>query len=199
LLVSTYVAFGQAMFEQTGTVIDSLKQWGPSSFGPAVIAVQIILTAHLLTALPIVLSPICLFLERALINNHVVGTRSAKSVTVRTVAVAVVTLVSILLPYFLPLVSIISDISVVLVIYILPPVFYWKLITPSIQGKPRRYLTRLMMLFLICFGIAGSVLGLRAAIPSLISAIEKDGNPFDSFFSFDCPNVTQSIRNLTCF
>lgn len=109
-------------------------------------------------------------------------------------------LVAILLPYFLPLVSIVSDISVVLVIYILPPIFFLKLVVPKIHPISVRVIVILGMCFLIAFGITGSVLGLMQAIPSLIKAVETGGNPFDSFLSFGCPDVKNgTIRNLTCF
>ncbi len=112
----------------------------------------------------------------------------------RSILVVVVTLVAILLPYFLPLISIVSSVSVVLVVYILPAIFYLKLMKPSwaiVAG----------MIFLILFGLAGATLGLKNAIPALISAVEKGGNPFENFFSFGCaPGIlNETARNMTCF
>lgn len=46
----------------------SLSRWGPSAFAPAIVAIEAILVAHLLFALPIILTPICLFLERSLLG-----------------------------------------------------------------------------------------------------------------------------------
>ncbi len=202
LLITTYAAFGRGLLDPAvlaGSVVDALTLFGPSSFGPAVVAVKAVLIAHLLTALPIILTPIALALERGLLKGHVAGTRTLRSAAVRVAMVATICLVAIVLPYFLPVLSIVSDISVVLVIYVLPPLFFWNVESGLVQPRSKRYALRAGLLLLMAFGLAGSALGLKVAIPALVRAIETGGNPFQDFFLFQCPNSTLSAAlNYSC-
>jgi hypothetical protein len=202
LLIATYGAFGRGMLDPTvlhGSVVDALTLYGPASFGSVIVAIKAVLIAHLLTALPIILTPVMLMLERGLLRHRTPGTRSLPAALLRFCAIAIICLVAMLLPYFLPILSIVSDISVVLVIYVLPPLFYWRVESGLVQPRGRRYLVRAGLLGLVAFGVAGSALGLRVAIPSLIGQIEAGGNFFGDFFVFACPNATNAAAlNVTC-
>jgi hypothetical protein len=173
-----------------GTVLDAILIYQPS-LASAVVAVKAILICHLLFALPIILTPIMTLFERTVLKNHVPASRTIPMAALRFGIMLVLTLIALLLPDFLPFMSIISDISVVSVIYIFPPIFYWKICLIHWPSGPRKVLMSCFMVFIVLFGMAGSALGLRVAIPALISAIKTGGGFFNNFMTFGCGNSTQ--------
>lgn len=57
------------------------------------------------------------------------NSRSLPMILVRVCVISTLVLIAVVVPYFLPLVSIVTDISVVFSVYIFPAIFYWKLRT----------------------------------------------------------------------
>lgn len=153
--------------------------------------------------------------ERVIIKGHVSGTRSWKMALNRAIILVVIVLVAMLIPYFIPLMSIgnlhihhkekqnnffpsfnnkktkknkknkVSDISVVAVIYILPPILYWKMKNDVLTGW-KGLLMKIGCVFIVLYGLTGSAFGLKVAIPELINAVRKGGDPFEGFFTFAC-------------
>ena len=76
LSISAYVAFGRGLLDPRvldGTVVDALRIFGPSTFEPALLAVRAVIVLHLLTALPIILTPVLLRLERGILGDPMSG------------------------------------------------------------------------------------------------------------------------------
>lgn len=124
LCISSYLAFGRGLLVPEvldNTVVNALTLYGPTSWAPAIIVVRSVIIAHLVLALPIIATPIALRLELGILKDQSrVGVRGVKQFLIRLVLILCFALVAILVPYFEPLMSIVSDISVVSVIYILP-------------------------------------------------------------------------------
>ena len=54
---------------------------------------------------------------------------------------------------------------------------------------------------IILYGLLGSAFGLKIAIPGLIDAVKKGGNPFANIFEFGCPPpsaVNNSVNDTIC-
>lgn len=189
-----YAAYGRGLdVASSGTVLDAISYYDPNARIPVMIATAVLII-HLIAALPIVATPVCLRLERGLIKDkHARRTRSAPMIIVRITTVAVLTLLAMVLPYFMQMISIVTDISVVFSVYVFPAVFYWKLRTSSRRdGAVRTFFIRLGLVFIILYGLAGSAFGLMQAIPTLIGAVRTGGNPFSNMFVFSCPAPASS-------
>ena len=212
MAITGYLAYGRGLDQATGTILDAILFYDPSSH-PYIVAVNVILTLHLLTALPILTTPICLYFQRAFIKTKAKRfSRSLPMILTRAIIIAVLTLIAVVFPYFLQMISIVTDLSVVLrsllffslcfpsllsfftssfsltlSVYIFPAVFYWKLRTNSRKhGVVKTVFVRIGLVLIIAFGVAGSGFGLANAIPSLIHAVKTGGNPFKGLFSFHC-------------
>lgn len=201
LCVFSYAAYGSGMLHVSGTVLDAIVLYTPQ-FSTAVIATRAILVGHLIFALPIILTPVCHLVERIVLSkHHVVGTRSPAMILVRTGLVAMLTLVAMLLPYFQPLMSIVSDVAVVALIYVFPPLFWWRMNSAALsECTKRNVFTKIGLCLIVLYGCAGSGFGLQISIPALINAIQEGGNPFANFFHFGCTlvaNKTTSAINAT--
>ena len=85
--------------------------------------------------------------------------------------------------------------SVTSVIYILPPLCYWKVCSGDIGNVKKRYLVRAGLVFLIVFGLTGSGFGLSVSVPELIRAFKNAGNPFHDFFA-GCTHVLHNTTML---
>jgi hypothetical protein len=69
------------------------------------VAINVILIVHLLAALPIIMTPVCLFFQRAFIKNKQLRmSRSLPMILIRVIVVSVLVLIAVVIPYFLPLV-----------------------------------------------------------------------------------------------
>ena len=190
-----YVAYGRGLAQSSfNTVLDTILFFQPSQ-RVSYYVINAVLIVHLLCALPIILTPVCLRFQRALIADKAARmARSWQMVVVRVSVIASLTVVAIVVPYFLPMISIVTDISVVFSVYIFPAIFYWKLRTHWRHGAVLTVLQRAGLVLIILYGLLGSALGLREAIPGLIGAVQQTGNPFANIFTFGCPvaNATNS-------
>ena len=127
-------------------------------------------------------------------------------ILIRIVIVAFLTSLAVVFPYVLPMISIVTDISVVAAVYIFPPLIYWKLRTNvRKQGFALAWLIRAGLVLIIVYGLLGSAFGLRQALPTLYEAVKHGGNPFAHIFTFGCnhasggkvPSVNDTICILT--
>ncbi len=182
-----YVAYGRGLDQATNTVLDAILFYDPGQIVSFYI-INGILILHLLCALPIILTPVCLRFQRAFIaDKHKRKSRSLQMVLVRVAIIATLTVIAVVVPYFLPMISIITDISVVFSVYVFPAVFYWKLrVSIRRSGAGYAVMQCLGLVLIILFGLLGSALGLREAIPALIGAVKSSGNPFANIFTFGC-------------
>lgn len=197
LCVFSYKAYGQGMLHVSGTVLDAISLYTPE-FQGAVVAVRAILVGHLVFALPIILTPVCMLFERGVLRNHVVGTRSLGMVLVRAVIIAVLTLIALLIPYFQPLMAIVSDLAVVSLIYVFPPLFWWRLNAAELRpATAKNIFTKIGLICVVLYGLAGSAFGLQIAFPALIKAIQNGGDPFANFFTFGCSALANKTGTLT--
>lgn len=58
----------------------------------------------------------------------------------------------------------------------------------------KRIVIRVGLCFLIAFGLAASVSGLKSAIPELIHQVELGGDPFRDFFGAKCANNSEGFH-----
>jgi hypothetical protein len=193
-----YVAYGRGLDNSSfNTVLDAILFFDPSQRISYYI-INAILILHLLCALPIILTPVCLRFQRALIRDkHARMSRSWKMILVRVVIITILTIIAVVVPYFLPMISIITDVSVVFSVYIFPAIFYWKLRTNWKRGAVFTVFQRIGLVLIIVYGLLGSALGLREAIPGLIGAVSSSGNPFANIFTFGCPGVNATGANVS--
>jgi hypothetical protein len=193
-----YLAYGQGLAQSSfNTVLDAILFFDPSQ-RVSYYVINGILILHLLCALPIILTPVCLRFQRALIQDKSARmSRSWQMIAVRVTVISILTVVAVVVPYFLPMISIVTDVSVVFSVYVFPAVFYWKLRTSWKRGALFTVLQRAGLVLIILYGLLGSALGLREAIPGLIGAVQSSGNPFAGIFAFGCPGVNSSHANVS--
>jgi vesicular inhibitory amino acid transporter len=193
-----YLAYGQGLAQSSfNTVLDAILFFDPSQ-RVSYYVINAILILHLLCALPIILTPVCLRFQRALIQDKTARmSRSWQMIAVRVTVISILTVVAVVVPYFLPMISIVTDVSVVFSVYVFPAVFYWKLRTSWKRGAVFTVLQRGGLVLIILYGLLGSALGLREAIPGLVGAVQSSGNPFANIFTFGCPGANASHANVS--
>ena len=82
-------------------------------------------------------------------------------------------------PYFGDILSLVSSLSIVVVMFIFPPLFYYLLYRHT---KKFTYFELVSMFVIAAFGVAASVIGIYYAAKSLLNSIENNPNPFDNYF-----------------
>jgi len=179
IAVVGYLTFGTYL-GQTQTIFDALGKF--SEIPALVIIALVLIILHLLSALPIIFTPVLQMAEEALASKlpesfQRRGERLRNAV-IRVLVISLFVLIALFFPYFLDIVSIVTDISVVLSCYILPVLFYWKVC------KPRSIVLKILLVLIMIFGIVGSIVGLYLAFGQLIEDVKKNPNPFDGIFRF---------------
>lgn len=202
MAVIGYLAYGAGSGLAGPFIMNANAMFDPNHQTWAKIANGVI-AVHVLAALPIIATPVCMKFERLFIKEkknrkH----RSLSLIVIRTVVISIATVVAILFPYFLDLVSILTAISVSLSVYVYPCLFYWKLRTSVPRdGMFKTIMVRIGLVLIILFGLAGSGASLASAVPSLIHDVQAGGNPFANLFTFGCPagkNTTGFNNTLQC-
>eukprot|EP01121_Diplochlamys_sp_Union-15-3_P004608 TRINITY_DN14797_c0_g1_i1.p1 TRINITY_DN14797_c0_g1~~TRINITY_DN14797_c0_g1_i1.p1 ORF type:complete len:431 (-),score=44.33 TRINITY_DN14797_c0_g1_i1:17-1309(-) len=170
-----YLAYGKILGgPQISNILDAIRFHVSSrAANIAIKACSVLIIIHLLCALPIVVNPVFLLAERKL-NAH---EHLFKRIIVRTLIFAILIVIGLAFPYFLDIMSLVTDISVTGSAYVLPCLFYWKLFSPAIGEK-------IFLIFVVLFGIVGSILGIYVAVKGLIEDIKHNPNPFQGIFSF---------------
>lgn len=130
---------------------------------------------HLLCALPIVVTPVLQKAEELMNRREWI----VLTIVIRSVLVAAFTLIAVFLPYFLQLMAFVTDISVTISCYMLPPIFYWAMF------RTRNPIMVLALLLTLVFGVVGSGVGCYTAMKDLINAVKDNPNPFKGIFDFD--------------
>jgi amino acid permease len=140
------------------------------------------ITAHVVLAYPIPLNPLSLAIERSLRIDERVGLAELiPRIISRTCLVLLTVLVASVVPFFGDILSLVSALSVVVVAFVLPPLFYYKL-RPHHPHKPFSRREGATMIFIVLFGVASSAIGIYYAIHDLIDDIRNSPNPFDDYF-----------------
>lgn len=165
MAISGYFVFG-SLLDGNDTILTTLVKYVHIPFTKYLVAGgNVLMVVHFTTALPIFLIVFYNFVEdRTSINMYLE----------RIVIYVIILAISLAFPYFTDMLSIMTDISVTLCVYILPCVCYWKLLNPHPVEK-------VLMVFVIVFGVFGSVTGLYAGITNLIENISQ--HPLDELFS----------------
>eukprot|EP01087_Luapelamoeba_hula_P014167 TRINITY_DN4109_c0_g1_i3.p1 TRINITY_DN4109_c0_g1~~TRINITY_DN4109_c0_g1_i3.p1 ORF type:complete len:469 (-),score=48.09 TRINITY_DN4109_c0_g1_i3:28-1362(-) len=133
-----------------------------------------VIVFHLLCALPLVITPVLQKAEEIVNKNK----RFLLTVLVRAVIIIAFTGIGLVLPYFLQLVQIVTVVSVTISCYLLPPLFYLKVV------RPAPYLMIFLCVLTFVFGLVGSGVGLYEGVKQLIDAIHANPNPFKGLFTF---------------
>jgi len=138
------------------------------------------ITAHVVLAYPIPLNPMSLAIERSLgIDQRHGLAELVPRVVSRTCLVLLTVLVASVVPYFGDILSLVSALSIVVVVFVLPPLFYYRLFQPVRRFGP---LAKAKMLAIVAFGVAASGIGIYFAIKDLVHDIRNNPNPFDDYF-----------------
>lgn len=139
------------------------------------------ITAHVVLAYPIPLNPVSLYVEKIFGIDRMEGSRELIArITNRTILVLLTIFIASVVPYFPQILSLISALSIIAVAFVFPPLFYYLLFRNSANRISTGQLC--LMVFLVCFGLASSGIGLYFAIKDLVDAIKNGGNPFDHYF-----------------
>ncbi len=160
--------------ETSAKVLDNM-----SSSSPVVKGAYAFITAHVVLAYPIPLNPMSLALESVLGIDQKKGMAELlPRMASRTCLVLLTVLVASVVPYFGDILSLVSALSIVVVAFILPPIFYYLL-------HPHKVFSRVEKGNMICIGALGttaSAIGLYYAIDGLIKDIKNNPNPFENYF-----------------
>jgi len=137
---------------------------------------QALMILHIVSAFPIVINPVFLAVESRWESSSTYSSGVLKRVVFRVFLMSTLIIIALFFPYFLNIMSIVSDISVSLSGFILPALFYWKICRPPVHHK--------MLCFIIAaFGIIGSAIGLYVATKQLIDNVHSKPNPFKGLFA----------------
>jgi len=171
--VIVYLVLGDAL-AGTNNVFDALPKYIHFADVPVRIAAAVIVF-HLLMALPIIITPV---LQKA---EDIVNKRKVFLITIVTRATIVTgfTIIGLFLPYFLPLMGVVTNVSVTVTSYLLPPLFYVKVV------RPTPVIMLIMCIITFLFGLVGSGVGLYEAMKQLIDAVKQNPNPFSGLFEFN--------------
>ena len=138
------------------------------------------ITAHVVMAYPIPLNPISLALESLLKIDQKTGMAElAARMVSRTCLVLMTVLVASVVPYFGDILSLVSALSIVVVVFVLPPWFYFVLFRHTRGFSLGEKVT---MVVLVVLGVLSSVIGIYYAITGLVADVKAHPNPFEKYF-----------------
>jgi len=171
-----YLVYG-SFLAKTSTILEAIMSFRDNTK----IAVDVcsgIMIAHIFSAFPIVINPVFQVVEKRFSNPSHSGLRELiQRIAIRGPIMGVLILVALFFPYFLDVMSLLSDISVSLTGFILPCLFYWKICHPPLWEK-------ILLVIVIAFGVVGSTVGIYVSVNSLIDDISAQPNPFKDLFTF---------------
>ena len=180
ILLAAYWGYGDAVGGPNDDVFWSL----PTT--PAVRLAAAALAAHLACAFLIPLNPISLLAESIVYGESPDGLPGAhtliRRIPIRTLLVASAVVVAYSVPYFGAMVGLCAAISVMAMVFIFPPLFFFKLCPERVTPG-----TAAVLVATIALGVAGTVIGLIYAISGLVDAIDAGGDVYKGFFSRKCP------------
>lgn len=141
----------------------------------------VFITAHVVLAYPIPLNPLSLQLERLTGIDKKTGTNElvARCIS-RTCLVLTTMFIASVVPYFGDILQLVSSLSMTMIAFILPPLFYFLLYRSRYHGFSYSELG-IMLLIAVC-GVLCMVIGIYYAIKGLLESIEANPNPFDNYF-----------------
>jgi len=177
LAVFAYIAYGNYL-SNVSTILEALSAKN-GTYGSVVSKFcSLVMVFHILAAFPLLINPVFRFFELSLLS----GTDGSEPSFVfrslsRSVLLAVLILLGIVVPYFLEVMGLISSISLTISGYILPCLFYFVVCRPSTPH-------RVLCVLIIVFGIAACGVGSYSNTVSLIDAIRSHQNPFSCIFYF---------------
>lgn len=137
------------------------------------------ITAHVVLAYPIPLNPISLAVESMLGIDRKTGYAELLSrMLSRTCLVLMTVLIASVVPYFGDVLQLCSALSIVVVVFVFPPLFYYLLF------KHRGFTTMelITMAFLVIFGVLSSIIGMYYAVKGLIADVKNHPDPFENYF-----------------
>jgi len=162
-----YLIFGNAL-NGNDTFLATLRKF----VGPHIIISigEILFCAHFICAIPIFATPFFYTFNEYLVSikKPLLGDKLN-----RIIIIFILIVIAIFFPYFTDIMGLISDISTSLAVLILPALFYWKLCKTTTLEK-------IWLVIIICFGCAGSIIGIYQSIEDLIFNIIN--NPIGDFF-----------------
>lgn len=138
------------------------------------------ITAHVVLAYPIPLNPVSLALEKVLgIDKKQGASELVARCISRTCLVLLTVFLASVIPYFGDFLSLVSSLSIVVVVFVFPPMFYYLLFRHT---KTFTLVELGTMGGLVAFGVCAAVIGIYYAIAKLRGDIADSANPFDNFF-----------------
>jgi amino acid permease len=155
-----------------------LKNMDPSEV--LVKLAYVAITAHVVMAYPIPLNPVSLALERLLgIDKKKGASELVARCISRTCLVLLTVFIASVVPYFGDFLNLVSSLSIVVVAFVFPPLFYYLLFRHT---KVFTLMELVTMGGLMVFGVVAAVIGIYYAINGLQADIRADPSPFDNFF-----------------
>lgn len=166
-----YAGWGSAT---ANNLLDNMNE-----HSPVVKAAYAFITAHIVMAYPIPLNPVSLALESLLgIDRKTGAAELASRIAARTCLVLLTVLIASCVPYFGDILSLVSALSIVVVAFVFPPLFYYLLY----RHRGFTFAQLALMAFIIVFGVCSSAIGIFFALKDLIHSIQTNPNPFDDYF-----------------
>eukprot|EP01126_Amoeba_proteus_P030664 TRINITY_DN30261_c0_g1_i1.p2 TRINITY_DN30261_c0_g1~~TRINITY_DN30261_c0_g1_i1.p2 ORF type:complete len:245 (+),score=45.35 TRINITY_DN30261_c0_g1_i1:1579-2313(+) len=170
-----YVVYGTALSERE-TILETISKYPHllrDTGKRMIMCAEILFMLHLLSVISIFLIPLFLTFETKF------GEKSQlpdwKIYLLRTASFLVMLGLAILLPYFNDFLSLVSDISVSITIYVLPCLFYWNCV-------PTPFWEKCLLVLCITLSLVGSFTGLYVGTKTLI----QDTNAsFPGYFHFN--------------
>lgn len=98
--------------------------------------------------------------------------------TARTCLVLLTVFIASVVPYFSDILQLVSSMSIVAVVFIFPPWFFFLLF----RHRGFEWSEIFLMVFLALFGVMSMVVGMYYAIKGLTSDINQHPNPFQNYF-----------------
>ena len=169
-----YVAYGSQTADNVLNNIDTV--------GAAAVIAKIaraVIVVHICTAYPLPLYPIAKFFEAAFAIDQMTAAREATArIVMRTCIVVASIFVALVVPFFGDILSLVSALSIIVIAFVFPPIFYYRL------HQQHTAASLALMLTVAVLGVGASVIGIYYALTGLITDIRAcAGGPFADFFA----------------
>lgn len=176
---SAYFGYGPDIGGPNNNVFYSLPTVWPVEMAGGALA------AHLCCAFLLPFNPVALQLEHMIYgpaaDGHPGAPQLVRRIPVRTILVLCIGAVALAVPYFGQLVSLFGAFSVMSMVFVFPPIFFYRLY-PERRNGPYT----VVLAIIVLLGVAGTVIGLIYAVDGLVSAIREGGDVYRHFFSHKC-------------
>jgi len=212
IAIAVYSVYGSFL----GTNTQVLAILGDPKFGTqyetALMVATVLLVVHLISILPITTNPVMSKLESIILDrdtpsnsqgsleggithgavpddgddlltihhHHKLPSSILQRIIIRTPGVAFITIIAVFFPYFLAFIALVTSLSVMCDVYIFPALISWKLSPSKTRGK------KVLLIFLVLFGVVGSVSGFYEGIVGFIADVKANPSPWKGMFTFSC-------------